>query len=466
MDAAPSRSLTIAEIVHEVLDEERGPLALEELVRRVGFVRPADPRAYRRAIRRAIARRGGVWEVAPGRWALAKWFVQGSRLRTTLSEADAAAGVLRLSAESHLPFLEPALAPGRGALPLVIHYEDGAEPLRVRRVPGQAAAWTGLGPAYAALGLRGGEDLFLEVRDYERMVFILGVLPRRRAFEASRLLANRMLAGAAERVLRDGRFAQGTEGWVRADELVRRIWASERLPGDLPADPLLSALAPDARFVVGGAFVRRLRPGEAAVGAAIARFTELLRDRVQPKACEEAGAVLGLLREYLVGYTSVERVEEVTSVEIGDFFTNYYLARVQGLTPQRVQDAMVCVKRFCYWAAETYEVSADFHFNWVYGRLKQELPRVVSIREAFERAGAARGEEVGETRDGYWEVLRKRRTSILLKRFDDREELTAVRFPSAVHSLIRKGDVLGLELGLEGDVWRVLRVAAALPSFG
>jgi len=92
---------------------------------------------------------------------------------------------------------------------------------------------------------------------------------------------------------------------------------------------------------------------------------------------------------------------------------------------------------------------------------------VVALRRAFDDAAPVEvpAEIVTDaTYDGFWEVARRNRRSVVLARMDEDGPTCRVPLPPEVHELVKKGDLLGFELGPKTGDTRPIHLVAAYPK--
>lgn len=178
-------------------------------------------------------------------WALLAPYLAGATFRYALTEADLAAGALRLEGRAVMFAIAPRL--GDAACEVAWRDLEETEPHRARlEQRPEGCLLPGLGGFFAAHGLVAGDDVLVHVRELAAPTFVLDAQPRLERDEAAIERANRRLAAAALALLQeDG------AGWTPIDRLIRRLVARHDYRRGTPPDAFAERLLlRDDRFTL------------------------------------------------------------------------------------------------------------------------------------------------------------------------------------------------------------------------
>jgi hypothetical protein len=247
--------LSYTQLVAHVLQSSERPLTVDEILARVGAIRPVETRNPKSTVRNAMTSERRAVSLG-GRPAHYTWWPRhlvGNAFRQPLHGSDLGAGTLVLVDEVRLAMWPDFFSgPSRSKGMVTLHLEDGPVlHTHVSHLVSGAAVWgiraePTLAAWLADRGATPGDDLIVCVLDVDERRYALS-LDRRRmcdsdpeAIEAR----NRTLANIAEQVLRAGR------GRMPDFDLVPRMIAHDAYRHPLPPDPWPKVLRADLRFVL------------------------------------------------------------------------------------------------------------------------------------------------------------------------------------------------------------------------
>lgn len=207
-------------------------------------------------------------------------------------------------------------------------------------------------------------------------------------------------------------------------------------------------------------------------------------------------AALRLLRDYLVDYADILEIGALTSFDLEDFFTRWYLAHEQA-DPEGALDVIEAAEGWLGWLDRRDAGDRVLHFLALAGRLREDLPRAIAADRLL-RAHIHRHDEAGITAEGsaggpllrltggVTRVIRPEEVDYARAEQDhfrveglegdraslqspvgarlDQPPLFPVLLPPGVASFLRAGDTLCVEVAPTAEGWEVLDVSGVFPG--